>query len=61
MDERTEVRIAFFRFDVAHERILDPVTREVTEAGESVRQGVSMDLSVDAQRGAPADGGGHLE
>ena len=51
LDERTEVRIAFFRFDVAHERILDPVTREVTEAGESVRQGVSMDLSVTPSEG----------
>jgi outer membrane receptor protein involved in Fe transport len=46
LDERAEVRLALFRFDVAHERILDPVTREVTEAGESVRQGVSLDVAV---------------
>ncbi|HEY9522824.1 MAG TPA: TonB-dependent receptor [Thermopolyspora sp.] len=46
LDERIEARIALFRFDVGHERILDPVTREVTEAGESVRQGVSLDVSV---------------
>jgi outer membrane receptor protein involved in Fe transport len=51
LDERAEVRLALFRFDVAHERILDPVTREVNEAGESVRQGVSLDVSV-----APRDG-----
>jgi outer membrane receptor protein involved in Fe transport len=46
LDERVEARIALFRFDVSHERILDPITREVTEAGESVRQGVSMEVSV---------------
>jgi outer membrane receptor protein involved in Fe transport len=51
LDERTEIRLALFRFDVAHERILDPVTREVTEAGESVRQGVSLDVAI-----TPRDG-----
>jgi outer membrane receptor protein involved in Fe transport len=51
LDERSEVRLALFRFDVAHERILDPVTREVTEAGESVRQGVSLDVAI-----TPRDG-----
>jgi outer membrane receptor protein involved in Fe transport len=45
LDQRLEARVALFRFDVAHERLLDPVTREVTEAGESVRQGVSLDFS----------------
>jgi outer membrane receptor protein involved in Fe transport len=45
LDQRVEARIALFRFDVAHERILDPVTREVTEEGRSVRQGVSLDLA----------------
>ena len=44
--ERFEGRIALFRFDVSSERIQDPVTREVSDAGESVRQGVSLDLSV---------------
>ncbi|HEU4524424.1 MAG TPA: TonB-dependent receptor, partial [Gemmatimonadales bacterium] len=51
LDERTEIRVAFFRFDVAHERILDPVTREVTEAGESVRQGISADVSITPRAG----------
>jgi outer membrane receptor protein involved in Fe transport len=45
LDERVEARISLFRFDVSHERILDPVTREVTEAGESVRQGVSLEVA----------------
>jgi outer membrane receptor for Fe3+-dicitrate len=51
LDERVEARISFFRFDVAHERILDPVTREVTEAGESVRQGISLDVAVTPRPG----------
>ena len=45
-DERVDARLALFRFDVSNERILDPVTREVSDAGESRRQGVSLDLSV---------------
>jgi outer membrane receptor protein involved in Fe transport len=58
LDERTEIRVAFFRFDVAHERILDPITREVTEAGESVRQGISADVSITPRAGlrVTADG-----
>jgi outer membrane receptor for Fe3+-dicitrate len=44
--ERLQARVALFRFDVANERIQDPVTREVSDAGESVRQGVSLDLTV---------------
>jgi outer membrane receptor protein involved in Fe transport len=51
LDERVEARISLFRFDVAHERILDPITREVTEAGESVRQGVSFDVAVTPRPG----------
>ena len=51
LDQRVEARVALFRFDVSHERILDPVTREVTEAGESVRQGVSVDVSVTPRPG----------
>ena len=51
LDQRLEARVALFRFDVSHERILDPVTREVTEEGESVRQGVSLDLSVTPRPG----------
>jgi outer membrane receptor protein involved in Fe transport len=55
-DERVEGRIALFRFDVAHERILDPITREVTEAGESVRQGISLDVSVTPRAGLRLSG-----
>jgi outer membrane receptor protein involved in Fe transport len=38
-------RLAAFRLDVSHERIQDPVTREISDAGASVRQGLSADLS----------------
>jgi outer membrane receptor for Fe3+-dicitrate len=44
-DNRLQARVALFRLDVSSERILDPVTRQVSDAGESVRQGVSLDLS----------------
>ena len=37
-------RLALFRTDVSDERIFDPVTREVSDAGQSVRQGVSLEL-----------------
>ncbi len=47
-DERTRVQLALFRLDVSHERIMDPVTREISDEGESVRQGVSLDLAVAA-------------
>jgi hypothetical protein len=51
LDERVDARIALFRFDVAHERILDPVTREVTEAGKSVRQGASLEVALTPRPG----------
>ena len=54
--QRIEGRVALFRFDVGNERILDPVTREVTEAGESVRQGVSLELSVTPSAGLRVGG-----
>jgi hypothetical protein len=44
-DARLQARLALFRLDVSNERILNPVTREVSDAGESVRQGVSLDLT----------------
>ena len=44
-DGRLHTQVALFRLDVSDERILDPVTREVSDAGESVRQGVSLDLT----------------
>jgi hypothetical protein len=44
-DSRLHAQVALFRLDVSNERILDPVTREVSDAGESARQGVSLDLT----------------
>jgi outer membrane receptor for Fe3+-dicitrate len=49
-DARLQARVALFRLDVSNERILNPVTREVSDAGESVRQGVSLDLTWAAER-----------
>jgi outer membrane receptor protein involved in Fe transport len=37
-------QLALFRLDVSHERIQDPVTREVLATGRTKRQGVSADL-----------------
>jgi outer membrane receptor protein involved in Fe transport len=48
---RLQGKLALFRLDVADERILDPVTREVSDAGESVRQGVTADLTWTARPG----------
>jgi outer membrane receptor protein involved in Fe transport len=39
------IRLAAFRYMVDHERIQDPVTLEISDAGSSVRQGLSGDLS----------------
>ncbi len=36
-----DVSLAAFRLDVSHERIQDPVTREISSAGGSVRQGLT--------------------
>ena len=44
-DSRLHAQVALFRIDVSDERIMDPVTREVSDAGQSVRQGVSLDLT----------------
>jgi hypothetical protein len=49
-DRRLQAKLALFRLDVSKERILNPVTREVSDAGESVRQGVSLDLTWAAAR-----------
>ena len=51
LGEALQGRIALFRIDVSDERILNPVTREVSDAGESVRQGVSLDLRWAARPG----------
>jgi outer membrane receptor protein involved in Fe transport len=39
-------QVALFRLDVSHERIQDPVTREVLPTGKSVRQGINLDAAV---------------
>ncbi len=41
-----EGSLALFRMDVSNERVLDPVTREVSSAGSSVRQGIDLDAEV---------------
>lgn len=38
-----QASVALFRMDVSNERILDPVTRELSSAGSSRRQGVDVD------------------
>jgi hypothetical protein len=43
-------RVAAFRLDVANERIQDPVTLEISDAGASVRQGLSADLDLQLGR-----------
>jgi outer membrane receptor protein involved in Fe transport len=37
-----DARVALFRLDVDHERVQDPVTREISNLGSSVRQGVDV-------------------
>jgi outer membrane receptor protein involved in Fe transport len=39
-------QVALFRMDVSHERIQDPITREVLATGRSARQGINADASV---------------
>jgi outer membrane receptor protein involved in Fe transport len=36
-------QLAVFRLDVSHERIQDPITREVLPTGKSLRQGINLD------------------
>ena len=66
-------QVALFRLDVSHERIQDPVTREILATGRSKRQGINADAEVHLSRvftlfgdgtindavikGAPASGG----
>jgi TonB-dependent receptor-like protein len=40
------VQLALFRLDVSHERIQDPVTREVLPTGKSLRQGINLDAEI---------------
>jgi outer membrane receptor for Fe3+-dicitrate len=44
-DERLHAQLALFQINVSNERIQDPVTRDVSDAGRSVRRGASLDLS----------------
>ncbi len=44
------LQLAFFRLDVSHERIQDPVTREVLATGKSKRQGINADAAVKLSR-----------
>jgi outer membrane receptor protein involved in Fe transport len=37
-----DARVALFRLDVDHERVQDPITREISNLGSSVRQGVDV-------------------
>ena len=39
-------QVALFRLDVSHERIQDPVTREILETGRSKRQGINADVEM---------------
>jgi outer membrane receptor protein involved in Fe transport len=41
-----QVRLSVFRFDVSHERIQDPITLGISDAGRSFRQGIELDASV---------------
>jgi hypothetical protein len=43
-------QLALFRLDVSHERIQDPVTREVLATGKSLRQGINLDAEVRLSR-----------
>ena len=44
--------VAAFRTDVGNERIQNPVTREISDAGQSRRQGISVDAEVPLGAGA---------
>lgn len=43
---RATAHLALFRVDVSHERIQDPVTREVLTTGKSLRQGINLDAEL---------------
>ena len=43
-------QLALFRLDVSHERIQDPVTREVLATGKSLRQGINLDAALRLSR-----------
>lgn len=41
-----KLQLALFRLDVSHERIQDPITREILATGRSARQGVNLEAEV---------------
>jgi outer membrane receptor protein involved in Fe transport len=45
-----KLQVALFRLDVSHERIQDPVTREVLPTGGSARQGINLEGEVRVTR-----------
>lgn len=45
-DGQLHAQLAFFHLAVSRERIQDPVTREISEAGTSTRRGISLDASL---------------
>jgi outer membrane receptor protein involved in Fe transport len=48
---RITAQLALFRLDVSHERIQDPVTREVLATGRTLRQGISANVEARLDRG----------
>ena len=50
-------QLALFRLDVSHERIQDPVTREVLATGRTLRQGISANVEAAARSRLHAAGG----
>jgi outer membrane receptor protein involved in Fe transport len=55
---RLDSRLSLFRTDVTNERIQDPITLAISSAGSSVRQGVEVDVDVEAGRGIVLSGRG---
>jgi hypothetical protein len=43
-------QVALFRLDVSHERIQDPVTRDILATGRSARQGINLDAEARLNR-----------
>ncbi|MGI9039588.1 MAG: TonB-dependent receptor, partial [Gemmatimonadales bacterium] len=49
--DRFHAQVALFQLDGSNERLQDPVTRAVSDAGRSRRRGVSLDLALTAGSG----------
>ena len=59
-DDALHVEAALFQTDVRDERILDPVTRELSTAGRSRRRGASIEATVQVGRSVSLIGGATL-